>query len=116
MKKHLGSTLSLVLGALTLAAGITQPASGGLLVAGPVIILGALAYRSAKKRYLGEVANSMLRRSLEAAALLLLLAVVALQRNVTELIESDPVPNLLIPLWAVMAYAIVGFRSAKNEA
>ena len=114
VKKHLGSTLCLILGVLTFAAGTTQPGAGALLIAGPVMILGALAYRSAKKRYLGDVKNSTRRRSLEVAAVMLSIAAVAFQSNLAERIQTDPVPNLLIPLWAVLAYAAVGFRSPKQ--
>ena len=117
MKKHLGSTLAIIIGVLTFAAGTTRP--GALLVAGPIIIVGALAYRSAKKRNLREAVNSTLRRSLEAIAVISIIAAVLLQKNVAEQIITDPIPNLLIPLWAVVAYAAVAFRKprqASNEA
>jgi len=53
MKRHIGSTIALVLGFLLLAIGAAKPSS--LLITGPIIILGALAFCSAKKRMLGEV-------------------------------------------------------------
>lgn len=48
VRRHLGSTLALILGCLTLIAGVSNTVSdpshaGGLLIAGPVMILGALA-------------------------------------------------------------------------
>lgn len=111
MKKHLGSTVALILGALTLVAGLTQP--GSLLVAGPIIIVGALAYRSAKKRYLGEVKNSLVRKGLEGAAIVAIVAAVLLQNDLPRLIATDPVPNLVIPLWAIIAYSIIVFKKPK---
>ena len=111
MKKHIGSTLALVLAVISLAAGVSQPS---MLVAGIVILLGALAYRSAKKRSLGEVPNSNLRRSVEAVAVALAVAAVALQANVRELIVADPVPNFLVPVWVVVAYLVVALRKPSS--
>jgi hypothetical protein len=111
MKKHLGSTVALILGALTLVAGLTQP--GSLLVAGPIIIVGALAYRSAKKRHLGEVKNSLVRKGLEGTAIVSIVAAVLLQNDFRRQIATDPVPNLVIPLWAIIAYSIIAFKKPK---
>ena len=47
MKKHIGSTIALILGILYFISGLTKGNSG--LIAGPIMILGALAYRSAKE-------------------------------------------------------------------
>ena len=52
MKRHLWTTLAIILGVLTWASGI-QTLSGNLL-AGEVIFLSALACRSANKRRLME--------------------------------------------------------------
>ena len=116
MSKHLGSTAALVLGLLTLAAGVTQPGAGALLLAGPIILVGALAYRSAKKRLLGEVTSSSVRRGAEIMAIILIVASVLLQRNALEQLVLDPVPNALIPLWAIVAYALVAFRKPRQAA
>ena len=113
MKKHIGSTLALILGILTLAAGAGKPSS--LLIAGPVIILGALAYRSAKKRSLDEVQDSLLRKGLEALAIVIIVAAVLLQNDIKNQIIMDPVPNLIIPLWAIVAYAIIVSKRKKTN-
>jgi multisubunit Na+/H+ antiporter MnhB subunit len=105
MKKHIGSTVALVLGVLLFLSGLTQ--EGGNVITGIVVILGALAYRSSKKQKLGEVKRSNVRRALEIAALMILAALVFLQNDIVELIENDPVPNLLIPFWAFAAYFVV---------
>lgn len=115
MKKHIGSTIALILGLLSFASGVNPGNTSGL-VAGPVIILGALAYRSAKKRKLGEVNNSTLRKVLEALALIMIIAAILLQRDLKNLIATDPVPNLIIPLWAIIAYTVITFKTRKASA
>ena len=110
--RYLGSTLALVLGCLTWIAGVSNAVSdpshvGGLLVAGPVMILGALAYRSAKKRKLGEAKSLAERKVVEVLLLLAICAIVLMQKNLKELIATDPFSNLLVPLWAIVAYLVV---------
>ena len=43
-----------------------------------------------------------------------LVAVVLLQNNLAALVVSDPVPNLIIPLWAVIAYSIIAFKKQRT--
>lgn len=112
MKRHLGSTIALILGVLSFVGGLASPAT--MTVAGPVMILGALACRSAKKRKLGEVKQSFLRKSLEATAFVAIVAIVSLQNNIATLVASDPVPNLIIPCWAVMAYLVIVSKKQKS--
>lgn len=112
MKKHIGSTIALVLGILILVTGLTQPSS--LLITGLVIILGAMAYRSAKKRMLGEVKNSLLRKGLEIMAIFIIAAAVLLQNDLINRIVTDPVPNMIIPLWAIVAYMIIVLKRKKD--
>src|SRR5260370_4111482 len=75
--------------------------------------LGALAYRSAKRRWLGEVRSTMVRRILEGIAILLILGLWLRLNNLRDLIVTQPVPYGLAPLWALIAYAFMGFRSRK---
>lgn len=114
MKKHIGSTLALILGVLLLATGAAKPSS--LLIAGPITILGALTYRSAKKRVLGEVTSSILRKGLEALAIVVIVAAVLLQNDLKNQVIADPVPNLIIPLWAIVAYIIIALKTKKEKA
>ncbi|MEJ1392118.1 MAG: hypothetical protein RPU34_14720 [Candidatus Sedimenticola sp. (ex Thyasira tokunagai)] len=105
MKHHIGSTIALAIGILSILTGLSNsPAS---VIAGMVIILGALAYRSAKKRKLGTVRSSLSRRAIELVAILTALAVVLLQNDLAFLIQSDPVRNLIIPAWVLVAYVSV---------
>ncbi len=113
MKKHLGSTIALVLGIVSVMAGLAKPSS--TLIAGIVILLGALAYRSAKKRKLREVKASPIRKTLESVAIVLIIALIVLQRDVAEQINRDPVPNLIIPLWAIVAYVMISLRGRVDK-
>ena len=114
MKKHIGSTIALVVGVLAILTGITQMkqgVAGNMLVSGPMIVLGALAYRSAKKRLLGQVKPATLRRLLEGAALVVIVLMVAMHNDLKDAIATDPTTFVLVPVWALVAYALVGFRS-----
>ena len=114
MKKHIGSTIALVLGIFYFASGLTNPGNSGGLVAGPVIILGALAYRSAKKRKLGEANNITLRKGLEVLALIVIAVAILLQKDLKNLIATDPVPNFIIPLWAIIAYIVIASKAKQS--
>jgi hypothetical protein len=108
-RRHLGSTIALGIGGCGLVGGLAAAAKGqlGTLIAATVMILGALAYRSAKKRKLGEVRSTITRLILEFTLLLLIALIILLQNNLKQLIATDPVPNGVIPLWAILAYLII---------
>lgn len=110
MKKHIGSTIAFILGFLLFSSSLANPQNPSGLISGPIIILGALAYRSAKKRKLEEVRNSLVRKILEIIALALITAAILFQNNLVALIESDPVSNLIIPLWTIVAYIVVTLK------
>jgi len=117
LKRHLGSTLALIIGGLALVSGLArvvatlgatslEPGSG-MPQAGVVMILGALAYRSAKKRRTGEAKSTFTRQFLEIASLVLICLVILMQNNLKYLIATDPVPNAVIPIWAILAYLAI---------
>jgi len=110
LKKHIGSTIAFILGFLLFSSSLANPQNPSGLISGPIIILGALAYRSAKKRKLEEVRNSLVRKILEIIALALITAAILFQNNLVALIESDPVSNLIIPLWTIVAYIVVTLK------
>ena len=110
MKKHIGSTIALVLGILYFLSGLTNPNSG--LIAGPIMILGSLSYRSAKRRKLGSVKSTSIRKYLEVTAICIIIVSVIFQKNLSYLIATDPVPNLIIPLWAIIAYIIIAIKKS----
>jgi hypothetical protein len=75
--KHLGSTVVLFLGGLVFVGaadriGNGDPIAPGVLHAGLVLILGALVYRSVKRRRFGEVASTSGRRVWEVTAIVLM--------------------------------------------
>jgi hypothetical protein len=81
--KHLGSTVALFLGGLAFIGAASRigngdPVAPGVLKAGLVLILGALVYRSAKRRRLGEVAATPARWVLEGIAIVLMFLIVLL--------------------------------------
>lgn len=80
-----------------------------------LFILGALANRSAQKRKLGEISGSSLRKALEVCAIVIIIAAVLLQKNLTYNIATDPVPNLIIALWAIIAYMVIALKKQKAE-
>lgn len=109
MLKHLGSTIAIVAGLFMIAAIATQPQSS-LPIAGAVTLFGALAYRSCKRRRLGEVRSTALRQGLEILALLAAILIIVLQTNLKERLILDPVPNILPIVWALVAYAVAVLR------
>jgi hypothetical protein len=109
MLKHLGSTIAIVLGVIMIAAIAAQPQSL-LPIAGAVTVLGALAYRSCKRRGLGEVPSTALRKGLEILALVAAVLIIVLQSGLKERLILDPVPNILPIVWVLVAYAVATFR------
>tara|TARA_R110002110_G_scaffold184112_1_gene390798 strand:- start:163 stop:531 length:369 start_codon:yes stop_codon:yes gene_type:complete len=111
MRQHIGSTVAMILGVLSLLSGITNP--GPILISGIVILLGAIAYRSAKNRKLGRVRSTKLRMGLEISAIVGAVLIVVLQSDFLMSLERDPANNLIIPLWVVVAYTAVFFWKPK---
>jgi hypothetical protein len=76
-RQRIGSTVALLLGALAFIGAATRigngdPIAPGVLKAGLVLILGALVYRSVKRRRLGEVESTSARRVWEVIAIVLM--------------------------------------------
>lgn len=124
MRRHLGSSIVLGLGCLGVIAGLPSVAlavdiphvatfTGHTLIAGAVMILGALAYRSAKKRKYGEGKATLTRQLLEFALLVpifvVIFAVILSPIGFAYLAETNPVPNLVISIGAIAAYLVSGF-------
>ena len=95
-----GSVVALVLGAALILSAVSRGAPSRS-TSGVVTILGALAYRSAKRTKLGLATPMPHRTALEAIAIVAIFAVVLLQRDVLAL---APVPDLTITTWAILAY------------
>jgi hypothetical protein len=116
-RKFIGSTIALILGIIFLVSSISQIAIGKARadpLVGEVMILGSLAYRSLKKRRLGIVKSTYYRKVFETLALILILALVILQRDFKMRLINDPLANFLIPFWAFIAYGIFFFKKNRN--
>ena len=116
MRKHLWTSTAIVCAILIYASGIQAVlgnSSGGQLLAGEVILLSAIACRSANKRRLKEVTNSTLRKIIEALLILGLVLLVVLQNELPMRLATDPAPNLIIPLICFMFY-VSAFYKARN--
>jgi hypothetical protein len=103
MRQHIGSTISLVLGILLFLGEIKDHRTIGPSL---FIILGACAYRSAKKRRLGQIRSSLLRIICEVIAVLLIVAIVFVQNDLSTLMMTQPVQYFIIPVWAINAYIV----------
>jgi hypothetical protein len=122
MRRHIGSTVALIVGCLaviggfsilTLAVDIPHVGTfaGDALMGGVMMILGSLAYRSAKKQKLGEVNSTLKRQFLEIALLVpifFLMFVRLASHNIPYLVETDPAPDVVISIWAIVAYLGIG--------
>lgn len=114
MSKFLGSNIAIILGILLVGVG-ANPGAIDTSIAGIVVILGALAYQSAKKRKLGLVKNTTLRKIVEAITIIITFFIIFLKSNVWELMYYNPVSNILIPIWVWGAYFTIIFFKRKKE-
>lgn len=106
------------------AAAVDIPHVGTLtsetsIVGGAAMILGALAYRSAKKRRYGEAKTTLTRHFLEFALLVpifvVIFAAILSPADFTYLAETNSVPNLAIAIGAIAAYLVNGFMPPVND-
>jgi hypothetical protein len=126
-RRHLGSTVALIVGCLAVIGGFSiltldiphvGTFAGDALMGGAVMILGSLAYRSAKKQKLGEVNSTLTRQFLEIALLVpifFLMFVMLASHNIPHLIETDPVPDVVISIWAIVAYLGIGIMPPVRQ-
>ena len=110
-ERHIGSSIAMALGGLMFVSGLAQPNGG--TITGPVIVLGVLAYRSAKERWLGQVKPTKLRRFLEVAGVMTAVLMIVLQNNLIDRLTVDPAVYFVLPVWILVAYAIIGFRAPR---
>jgi len=113
MKKNIGSLLAIALGALLVFSGFGQQ-QVSVANAGIIMLIGAFAYRSAKKRSLGEVPDSTIRSLTELAGMAVIILLIVMQNNLISLMVTDPVPNVIIPVWALVAYLIIRIKGKAN--
>ncbi len=129
VRRHLGSSIALGLGCLGVIAALPSlvhavedphlaTLRGDTLMGGAVMLLGALAYRSAKKRKFGEAKSTLMRYFWEITLLVpifgVIFAVILRPNNFSYLIETKPVQNLLIAIGAIAAYVVAGIRATAR--
>ena len=106
--KNLGSSLALFVGCIAILVGllalVQNSSQQDTFRTGIVMVLGALAYRSAKKRRLGEVESTKMRISFEIILLAGICAAIFGQSNFPERMMTNAVTNVLVPTWALVAY------------
>lgn len=111
MKTYLGANIALVLGILSIGGGAHGDFETSQV--GLVMTVGALAYKSAKKRRLGDAENTKFRFGMELVGLgLIVLSVVALN-DIKIGIATHPLSTVVAPLYALIAYGIE-YRKHKN--
>jgi len=114
MKRHLGSTIALCFGILSFLTSVTPGSNHRMVIMGVIIILGALAYRSAKKRKIGEVKSSIIMKSMELVAMGIITSLfIFFMIRIPESLIENPVFLLIAPLWTIIVYIVV-IRS-KNK-
>ncbi len=55
-----------------------------------------------------------MRSILEIVAIVVVLLLILLQNDLFRNIVNDPFPNVVIPLWAIIAYLILYFKPHKK--
>jgi hypothetical protein len=122
--KYVGSKVVIAIGCLLLAASIEQmPKATNELarlsafdssLSGIVMILGACAYSSAKRRRLGEAQGKGLRIFLELFAVLVIGFLTFGRNDLKMAIIEDPVSSFVIPVCCILAYAFQFVRALAS--
>lgn len=107
-----GAIAALILGILLLASSLTNPERA--TISGPVMILGAIAYMLAKQRGFSDRLSG-LKVGIEVLCLIALLFLWLAQRGLGVAMVADPLPNLVIPLWALIAYTVAVFKARTRK-
>jgi hypothetical protein len=119
MKDYIGVIMAMVIAVISIIAGLSYAGSHEgeqkftLVITGVVILLGSLAYLSAKKVMLGKVQFTSQRRITEVMLLIFAGMAIALQNDLLQKIEQDPFPNVVVPLWILLAYLVVALRKRQ---
>ena len=117
-KRLIGSQVALVLGTSGMLSGlatVTSGASTSGLMTGPVMILGAAAYSSRKRRLLGLKPETTARKTFEAVCLALITTTWLGDLDLANAVRNNPASHLMIPLWALIAYPCANFRTEKHR-
>lgn len=104
-----GSTLAYVLGWLFLFAAVSaltraESSWEGLYRSGVIVLMGAFAYRSKKKRIHGLIGNDTIRIGVELIMVVAITIQVLVLPDVKTQLVEDPFRNFVIPVWSVVPY------------
>ena len=113
-KQFLGANIALVLGILTILSSASQPYSGGQDT-GWIIIIGYFIYKSAKKRSLGLVPSSDLRRNAEIVGLIMIFVYLSFFLYSKYLNVTDHPLPLVAFVWVLTAYLVVVYKKFFSD-
>jgi len=115
VKAFIGSFIVMFVGVFAILGGLqSHPPDLDSVVGGLTMILGAIAYRSAKRRRLGLKADSGMRRGFEVGLLILVaLPIVPLALKGVDFIANNPVSGIFVPLLSVAAYVWISKRKIE---
>ena len=130
MKKirHWGSTAAFVCGLSYFLGGLAAAGNGevrvpfdGRIDVGPLMVFAPLAYRFRKRRLAGQVRNGVLRRVFEVSFLVVGVLPLAFLVFLNPVlfrfaVRENPVPYLVIPIWALTAYFLCGDPAPPSHA
>ena len=74
------------------------------------MVIGAWAYKSAKYRMNGLIKDGIVRKSLEIFSIIIIFIIIYSQNNILDRIRLHPVPNLIAPIWAFIAYFFISTK------
>ncbi|HVB33585.1 MAG TPA: hypothetical protein VNJ52_04300 [Patescibacteria group bacterium] len=116
MKPLVGTIFAIVLGAYLIYTGLRgYPFAMDSLVGGVTMILGALAYRSAKLRRLGLRPDTRLRRVVEIFLLAFVSApLVILVAEGNDAIWFYPLSGIVVPGCSLLAFAWIVIRKNRE--
>jgi hypothetical protein len=114
VKSLVGSFIVMFVGAFSILGGLLDPhPASDVVMGGTTMILGALAYRSAKRRRLGLKTDSKLRHGVEGFLLVLVcVPVVILASKGPSVVADNPISGIFVPLCSLAAYLWICKRRA----
>ena len=113
MKRHIWTTIAITLALITLASGLNSLSEN--LLSGQVMLLLAVACRSANKRRFNEVNETKLRFLMEYFLVASAVLLVVLQNRLIDRIATEPFANVVIPVVSITFYIIAYVKASKSK-
>ncbi|MBF0480761.1 MAG: hypothetical protein HQK81_01680 [Desulfovibrionaceae bacterium] len=120
LKNQWISLIFLILGGVSIAGGVSAMGQGkpeGMesVDIGMVTLFMTLAYRSAKKRYIGAKPSKKLSFMYEFSLVILTICLVCLQNNLLNKMYYKPFAYVFVPVVALLFYAVMLIKSFKKH-